>query len=236
MSQIDKLRKQIDKIDSQILDLLKKRSKIAENIGKEKKSNNLFRPERQASILRNILKKNGNNLNPSYILSFWRTIFLSQIDVQGGIKLILSNNIANSYIKTIYDYFSHDIEISTMNNTSKALEKVHKGKNILTILPYPSNNKGAIWWTNKRLEKLYAIAALPFFLREKKSPSLIIVSKYEPIIEKDSYFLYISKHFIKDKNMILESKSNKYYLYRSNNMLNNNNLKLFGILPKNYED
>ena len=236
MSQIDKLRKQIDKIDFQILDLLKKRSKIAEKIGKEKKSNNLFRPERQASILKNILNKNGNNLNPLHILSFWRSIFLSQIDVQGGIKLILSNNIANSYIKTIYDYFSHDIKIITLNKTSKALEKVNNGKNILTILPYPSNNKGAKWWTDKRLENLYAIAALPFFLRKKKSPSLIIVSKYKPIIEKDSYFLYISKCSIKDKNMILESKSNKYYLYRSNNMINSNDLKLFGILPKHYED
>lgn len=236
MSQIDKLRKQIDKIDFQILDLLKKRSKIAENIGKEKKSNNLFRPERQASILKNILKKNGNNLNPLYILSFWRSIFLSQIDVQGGIKLLLSNNIANSYIKTIYDYFSHDIEIITMNNTSKALEKVYNGKNILIILPYPSYNKGAQWWTNKRLEKLYGIAALPFFLKKKKSPSLIIVSKYKPIIEKDSYFLYISKYLIKDKNTVLISKSGKHYLYRSNNMINSNDLKLFGILPKHYED
>ena len=236
MSQIDKLRKQIDKIDFQILDLLKKRSKIAENIGKEKKSNNLFRPERQANILRNILKKNGNNLNPSYILSFWRSILLSQIDVQGGIKLLLSNNIANLYIKTIYDYFSHDIEIITINNTSKALEKVYNGKNILTILPYPSYNKGAQWWTNKRLEKLYGIAALPFFLRKKKSPSLIIVSKYKPIIEKDSYFLYISKYLIKDKNTVLISKSGKHYLYRSNNMINSNDLKLFGILPKHYED
>ena len=235
MSHIDKLRKQIDKIDFQILDLLKKRSKIAENIGKEKKSKNLFRPERQASILRNILKKNGNNLNPLHILSFWRSIFLSQIDVQGGIKLILSNNIANSYIKTVYDYFSHDIEIITMNNTSKALEKVYNGKNILTILPYPSNNKGAKWWTNIQLEKLYAIAALPFFLKKKKLPSLIIVSKYKPVIEKDSYFLYISKYLIKDKNIILETKSSKCYLYRSNNMINNKDLKLFGILPKHYE-
>ena len=235
MSQIDKLRKQIDKIDFQILDLLKKRSKIAENIGKEKKSNNLFRPERQASILRNMLKKNDNNLNPLYILSFWRSIFLSQIDVQGGIKLILSNNIVNSYIKTIYDYFSHDIEIITMNNTSKALEKVYNGKNILTILPYPSNNKGAKWWTNIQLEKLYAIAALPFFLKKKKLPSLIIVSKYKPVIEKDSYFLYISKYLIKDNNLILETKSSKCYLYRSNNMINNKDLKLFGILPKHYE-
>jgi len=184
----------------------------------------------------NSIKKNGNNLNPSYILSFWRSIFLSQIDVQGGIKLLLSNNIANSYIKTIYDYFSHDIEIITMNNTSKALEKVYNGKNILTILPYPSYNKGAQWWTNNRLEKLYGIAALPFFLRKKKSPSLIIVSKYKPIIEKDSYFLYISKYLIKDKNTVLISKSGKHYLYRSNNMINSNDLKLFGILPKHYED
>ena len=235
MSHIDKLRKQIDKIDFQILDLLKKRSKIAEKIGKEKKSNNLFRPERQASILRSILKKNGNNLTPLHILSFWRSIFLSQIDVQGGIKLILSDNIANSHIKTVYDYFSHDIEIITMNNTSKALEKVYNGKNILTIVPYPSNNKVTKWWTNKQLKKLYAIAALPFFLRKKNSPSLIIVSKYKPVIEKDSYFLYISKYLIKDKNMILESKSNKYYLYRSNTMINNNDLKLFGILSKHYE-
>ena len=36
--------------------------------------------------------------------------------------------------------------------------------------------------------------------------------------------------------MILESKSNKYYLYRSNNMLDNSDLKLFGILPKHYEN
>ena len=123
-----------------------------------------------------------------------------------------------------------------MNNTSKALEKVYNGKNILTILPYPSYNKGAQWWTNKRLEKLYGIAALPFFLRKKKSPSLIIVSKYKPIIEKDSYFLYISKYLIKDKNKVLISKSGKHYLYRSNNMINTKDFKLFGILPKHYED
>ena len=79
------------------------------------------------------------------------------------------------------------------------------------------------------------LSQLFLFSKKKKSPSLIIVSKYKPIIEKDSYFLYISKYLIKDKNMILETKSSKYYLYRSNNMIKNNDLKLFGILPKHYE-
>ena len=235
MSQINKLRKQIDKIDFLILDLLKKRSKIAIKIGKEKKSNNLFRPERQADILKNILKKNANNLKASHILSFWRSIFLSQIDIQGGITLIISNNVFKSYIKTVYDYFSHDIEIITMNNTSKALEKVYDEKNVIMILPYPSNKKDAKWWTNKRLEKLYAVAALPFFLRKKKSPSLVIVSKYKPVLEKDTYILYVSKYLIKDKNLTLETRSNKHYLYKSYSMLNNKDLRLFGILPKNYE-
>ena len=131
----------------------------------------------------------------------------------------------------------HIIDLTqTLELTKVALEKVYNGKNILTILPYPSYNKCAQWWTNKRLEKLYGIAALPFFLRKKKSPSLIIVSKYKPIIEKDSYFLYISKYLIKDENTVLISKSGKHYLCRSNNMINSNDLKLFGILPKHYED
>lgn len=236
MSQINKLRKQIDKIDLQILELLKKRSKIAINIGKEKKSNNLFRPERQASILKKILKKNKNNIRTSHILSFWRSIFLSQIDIQGGIKLVISNTVSKSSIKTVYDYFSHDIEIITFSNISKALEKVYKEKNILMILPYPSDNKDAKWWVNKRLDSLYAIAALPFFLEKRKSPSLLILSKYKPTIEKDSYLLYISKHLIKDKNIILETKSGKHYLYKSNNMIKNEDLRLFGILPKHYEN
>ena len=235
MNQINKFRKQIDKIDLQILDLLKKRSKIAENIGKEKKSNNLFRPERQANILKKILKKNRNNLKPSHILSFWRSIFLSQIDIQGGIKLIIPNNVFKSHIKTVYDYFSHDIEIITENNTSKALDKVYNDKNILMILPYPSNKKDSRWWINKRLEKLYAIAALPLFLEKKKSPNLVIVAKYKPIIEKDSYLLYISQCLLKDKSINLETRVDKHYLYRSNNIIKNKNLRLFGILPKHYE-
>ena len=235
MDQINKLRKQIDKIDLQILNLLKKRSIIAANIGTEKKSDNLFRPERQARILKNILKKNDNNLKSSYILSFWRCIFLSQIDIQGGVKIIISGSIAKSYIKTIYDYFSHDIEIITINNISKALEKVYNEKNMLTILPYPNKNQNVKWWTNKKLEKLYAIAALPFYLKKKVSPSLLIISKYKPIIEKDSYFIYISKVLIKNKNIILETKSNNHYLYRSNIMVKNKDLKLFGVIPQHYE-
>lgn len=234
MNEINRLRKKIDKIDLQILNLLNKRSKISENIGKEKRSKNLFRPERQANILKNLLKSD-NEINPSFILAFWSSIFLSQIDIQGGIKLIMSKGIFKSNINTVYDYFSHNVDIITINNFKKALEKLSKEKNSLLILPYPSNNEQSKWWVSKEVEKFYAIAALPFFLKKKKFPSLVIISKYKPIIEKDCFILYKSKYLLKEKNLKLEIKSNGNYLYKSDYEIENKNLKLFGALPKSYE-
>lgn len=234
MNEINRLRKKIDKIDLQILNLLNKRSKIAENIGKAKRSKNLFRPERQANILKNLLKSD-NEINPSFILAFWRSIFLSQIDIQGGIKLIMSKGIAKFNVKTVYDYFSHDVDIITINNFKKALEKLSKEKNSLLILPYPSNNEKSKWWASKEVEKFYAIATLPFFLKKKNYPSLVIISKYKPNVEKDCFILYRSKYLLKEKNLKLETKSNKNYLYKSDCEIENKYLKLFGVLPKSYE-
>ena len=61
MKNIEKLRNQIDKIDNQILNLLKNRSKLSLEIGILKKrksgSENLFRPERQVKILSRLFLK-----------------------------------------------------------------------------------------------------------------------------------------------------------------------------------
>ena len=54
MSEIDKLRKEIDKLDLELLKAINKRSKIAIKIGKAKNSINLFRPNRQAEIFKKI--------------------------------------------------------------------------------------------------------------------------------------------------------------------------------------
>jgi chorismate mutase len=235
MDEIKKLRKHIDKIDLKVLTLLNERSNIAARIGIEKKSNNLFRPERQAHILKQLLNNKQNTIKPEFILAFWRTIFLSQIDIQGGIKVIIPKNIGNIDREIIFDYFSHDIKIIETDSIKKALEKTNKEKNILLVLPYPRKNNNLKWWIKKGVENLYIVSALPFFLKKSKHPSLVLISRYEPVIEKDFYALYISKIAIKDKNLTLVDRASKFYLYKSNRIVKNKNLKLFGILPKHYE-
>ena len=90
MVDIDKLRKKIDSIDNDILNLLNKRSVIATKIGKIKKKNgkstNYYRPERQINILRRLIKTKKNTLEIPFIINLWKIIFFFQTKLQGKIK------------------------------------------------------------------------------------------------------------------------------------------------------
>ena len=167
MHEIKKYRKEIDKIDLKLLNLLNKRTSLARSIGKEKKSENLFRPIRQADILKKLFSYKNNKIKPNVILSLWRSIFLSQINIQGGIKFILPKEIKRLFIKTIYDYFSHDIDIINIDNIKTAFKKIKEEKNLLLVLPYPGKNKNAQWWIKKDMVGVYIINTLPF-IKEKK--------------------------------------------------------------------
>ena len=103
MSEIDKLRKEIDKIDLVLLKAINKRSKLAIKIGKTKNSINLFRPNRQAEIFKKIFSAKFNLLSPNIIFSFWRSLFFSQINLQGGINVITLKAVEKYILKEIYD-------------------------------------------------------------------------------------------------------------------------------------
>ena len=235
MKEIDKLRKKIDLIDFKILSLLNKRTEIVKKIGKEKKSINLFRPERQAYILKKLLNKSINNIKPHFILALWRSIFFSQTEMQGGIKLVMLKSMSDNDIKKVYDYFSHDIKAYFFNSFRKAINELKSDKNTFMIMPYPVNTHHKNWWTRKEIKNIYIIAALPFFVQKNKKPSLVVLSKFKPKIDKDSFMLYKSNFLFKEKELYLEAKSSKSYLYRSSSLIKKRNIKLFGVVPKNYE-
>lgn len=69
------LRKKIDKIDSQIFRLLKKRFGLSKEIGKYKKEKGFFvkDKEREKEIINKALKK--SRLGKKFILSFYKLIF-----------------------------------------------------------------------------------------------------------------------------------------------------------------
>jgi chorismate mutase len=78
MSDVDAWRKRIDEIDQELVKLLNERSRCAVEIGHLKKRLNLpaWQPEREAEILRNVVKSNHGPLDDAAI----RRLFERVID------------------------------------------------------------------------------------------------------------------------------------------------------------
>ena len=235
MSEIDKLRKEIDKIDLVLLKAINKRSKLAIKIGKTKNSINLFRPNRQAEIFKKIFSAKSNILSNNIIFSFWRSLFFSQINLQGGINVITLKAVERYILKEIYDYFTHDIKISSLKNLRTIETKISSSKNTILVLPYPSNKKNGDWWTKYSFDKTYIIACLPFMVDREKKANAVIISKHYPELKKGNDYFYLSKNKIKDKRLKLEAKANKYFLYKTNIIIKNSEIKFIGASTKRYE-
>jgi chorismate mutase-like protein len=76
MSDFDGWRKRIDEIDKQLVKLLNERSKCAVEIGHLKKKRNMpaWQPDREAEILRNVVKSNHGPLDDAAIRRLFERI------------------------------------------------------------------------------------------------------------------------------------------------------------------
>jgi len=88
--EIEVLREEIDKIDSELLKLLNARSLLALKIGEIKKIHNLpvFDPEREKNIIERLVKENSGPLDNNAIIRLFERIIdearrLERIKVKG---------------------------------------------------------------------------------------------------------------------------------------------------------
>ena len=68
------LRQQIDAIDAQILDLLSQRGRLAQEVGHVKAETDapVFRPEREAQVLRGVAERNDGPLKDHDLQTIFR--------------------------------------------------------------------------------------------------------------------------------------------------------------------
>lgn len=72
--ELKKRRKQIDAIDEQLLKLVSERAKLAHEIGEIKGSGPIYRPEREAQVLRRLISLNPGPLPDESVTAVFRTV------------------------------------------------------------------------------------------------------------------------------------------------------------------
>lgn len=84
--ELEKLRQGIDRIDDEILDRLSQRARIAHRIG-EIKHGNIYRPEREAQVLRRMAEQNPGPLGPEAVQRVFREIMSVCLALEQSLRI-----------------------------------------------------------------------------------------------------------------------------------------------------
>lgn len=84
--ELGKLREGIDRIDSEVLGLLSERAKLAQRVG-EIKHGNIYRPEREAQVLRRIAETNPGPLPEAAVRTIFREVMSACLALEQPLKI-----------------------------------------------------------------------------------------------------------------------------------------------------
>lgn len=140
------VRKKIDSIDKKLQDLINQRAKLALEVGKikQKDSNKvIYRPEREAQILQQIIKRNKGPLSAKDIAEIFLQIMGKCRALQKPIKIALSGNKKAAIYQATKKHFDGGIKIINQTSIANVFAAVNKNKSDYGIVPIESLIKGA---------------------------------------------------------------------------------------------
>ena len=147
-------RKEIDQIDQKLLNLIHERSKLVVNAGKIKKKSGektFYRPDREASLIKTLQKKNKSSIPAENIKFIFKEIISACFTLEKKIKVYyLGPRGTFSEIATTM-HFGSSVETVETENIRNILIKVSKNKNSYGILPFENSIEGMV---NQSLDSL----------------------------------------------------------------------------------
>ena len=199
---LSKLRNEIDKIDDQLITLLKDRLEIVKQVGQHKSKNSLsrsfIRSGREAEMVRNLSKKAQNTMPVAAIATMWRMIISSSLNTEQNIKLLsYSNDNKNDCYWHAREYYGVFVDIQCKPSKEDIIKEIASGKANVGMLPLVDDSKNP-WWNRPIEEKneIYVFACAPFIETkyDKSSPSLVIANVLPEQTEDDVSVVVINSN------------------------------------------
>lgn len=147
------LREQIDSIDAQILDLLNRRARVAQEVGHVKAESNapVFRPEREAQVLRSVAERNPGPLNALDVQTIFRDIMSACRALEKRVTVAYLGPEGTFSEQAVYRQFGHAVEGMPCTSIDEVFRAVEAGTADFGVAPVENSSEGAI---NRTLDLL----------------------------------------------------------------------------------
>jgi chorismate mutase / prephenate dehydratase len=186
---LEDLRREIDRIDRAIVDLLIERSDVVRAIGEVKgdrvDGRLAMRPAREAVILRALVAQAGDRFPRRVLVRMWRELLAATTRQQTPVSLAVHAPEGNPSIWDLArDHFGSTTPITRSESAGQAIRAVSDGSATIAVLPLPHDDDG--WWlalTSDQPDRLRVFGRLPFVAGRpgnEEEPRALALGRLEP--------------------------------------------------------
>ncbi|MFG1398029.1 chorismate mutase [Roseixanthobacter pseudopolyaromaticivorans] len=171
---LETLRAEIDRVDGELLALLNARAGIVAEVGAGKTTSGgpVFRPGRQAALLRHLLSRDGGPQTPQTLVQVWTAIIAGSILQQKpDFRVAVAGDETQAGLAQAF--FGAAIPQSRVAQPAETLDALAAGKADAAVLP-PEGS----WWLTLP-EGMRIVAAAPLLRGADAPPQALIVTRYE---------------------------------------------------------
>ena len=211
---INILRKKIDAIDAELVNLLKERSEIVDEVGHLKHklggAKSMVRPGREAVMIRNVVKRDIGKFPKIGAAYLWRLIISASISLEEKITILVDRN--DSEVNApVANYYAGILETAKKNNIKEVLNAVAKNKTFIGVIPARGAFFKEKWCRDLFAKDIKVFGILPFFFDKTPKQFYLLVGRVTPEATGEDVSLFISKTgLVKKSGFITEAKGMIY--------------------------
>lgn len=142
--EIEKLRAQIDALDDAILDSLSRRAGLARRIGELKHGAPVYRPEREASILRRLSAANPGPLPAERVSAVFREVISACRSLEQQLRVSYLGPEGTFSEQAVRKQFGNAVEAQPSANIDEVFRRCEAGAVEFAVVPVENSTEGAV--------------------------------------------------------------------------------------------
>jgi chorismate mutase/prephenate dehydratase len=142
------VRSEIDVIDTELLDLLNRRARCAQQVGEIKAQHGeagfVYRPEREAQVLRRIQEVNRGPLSNESVTWFFREVMSACLSLERALGVAFLGPLGTFSESAATKHFGHAARLMPQNSIDDVFREVEASHADYAVVPIENSTDGAI--------------------------------------------------------------------------------------------
>jgi len=143
---LELIRKQIDEVDTKLLELLNQRADLVHEVGVLKKESglNIYAPEREEALLQGLERKNDGRLPATAIRAIYREIMSAALALEKGLIIAYLGPQATWSHQAARAKFGASVDYSPQANIGDVFDQVARRRADYGVVPIENSVEGAV--------------------------------------------------------------------------------------------